>query len=89
VVVKPGHRLRTVDLGVYNILVLHGRGRVDGLDIEGGNFKIDELLVSHDRATAGVTFENTGSKDLEVIKFFGPDINSEVVPYLTKYTGRR
>lgn len=87
-VVKPGRKLTTVDRGVYNILVLHGRGKIDGHDIEGGNFKLDELLVTCDKAKAGVSFENTGSKDLELIKFFGPDINSEVVPYLKKYSGK-
>jgi hypothetical protein len=83
--VKPGKKFTTADKGVHNILVWRGKGKIDGLDIEGGNFKSDELLVSHDKAVAGMTYENTGSADLEVIKFFGPDINSDIVPYLKKY----
>jgi len=86
--VKPGRTFTTVDRGVYNILVWQGKGRIDGHDIQARDFNRDELLVSCAKAGAGVTFENTGSADLEVIKFFGPDINSEVVPYLKKYTGK-
>jgi hypothetical protein len=84
-VVRPGKEFSTVDKGVHNVLVWRGKGKVDGLDIEGGNFRADELLVSHDRAVAGTTYENTGSADLEIIKFFGPDINNDLVPYLKKY----
>jgi hypothetical protein len=84
-VVKPGKKFSCADRGVHNILVWRGKGRVNGLEIEGGNFRADELLVSHARAVAGTSYENTGSTDLEVIKFFGPDINSDVVPYLKKY----
>ncbi len=87
-VVKPGQSFMAKDLGLHTILVWRGKGKVDGLEIEGGNFRCDELLVSHERAVAGATYENTGSVDLEIIKFFGPDINSKVVPYLKKY-GRK
>ena len=87
-VVKPGRKLTTTDKGVHNILVWRGKGKVEGLGIEAGDFRSDELLVSHDRAVAGLTWENTGAVDLEVIKFFGPDINSDIVPYLKKYGGR-
>jgi hypothetical protein len=88
-VVKPGKRLVLTDLGVYNLLVLKGVGKVQGLRVAAGDFAADELLVTHDRAVEGVAFENTGSVDLEIIKFFGPDINSAVVPYLEKYQPRR
>jgi hypothetical protein len=84
-VVKPGRKFTTEDRGVYNILVWRGKGRIEGLDIEAGKFGIDELLVSSARAAAGATFENVGTTDLEIIKFFGPDINSDIVPYLKKY----
>ena len=87
-IVKPGRKFTTTDKGVYNILVWRGKGKVEGLDIEAGNFQADELLVSHDKAVAGLTWENSGSSDLEIIKFFGPDINSDIVPYLKKYGGR-
>jgi hypothetical protein len=83
-VVKPGQRFTSVDKGVYNILVWRGRGRYDGHKVEAGNFGLDELLVSHARATVPIVVENTGSDDLVIIKFFGPDINLDV-PMIPQY----
>jgi hypothetical protein len=83
-VVKPGQRFTSVDKGVYNILVWRGRGRYDGQEIEAGNFGWDELLVSHARATMPIVVENTGSEDLTIFKFFGPDINLDA-PEIPQY----
>jgi hypothetical protein len=83
-VVKPGGHFKSVDNGVYNILVWHGRGRYDGHEVEAGNFGFDELLVSHAKATTPLTVENTGSHDLIIFKFFGPDVNLDV-PMIPKY----
>ncbi|MDH7485706.1 MAG: hypothetical protein QHJ81_05455 [Anaerolineae bacterium] len=83
-VVRPGQKFTSVDRGVYNILVWRGRGRFDGHEIEAGNFGFDELLVSHARATVPIVIENTGTEELEIFKFFGPDINLDV-PYIPKY----
>ena len=77
-VVKPGQKVKSVDNGVYNILVWRGRGLYDGHAIEAGNFALDELLVSHSKATTPIWVENTGTQDLIIIKFFGPDINLKV-----------
>jgi hypothetical protein len=85
-VVKPGQRFTSQDKGVYNILVWRGQGRYDGHDIEAGNFGWDELLVSHAKATQPILVENTGSKDLMIFKFFGPDINLDV-PMIPQYSG--
>jgi hypothetical protein len=85
-VVKPGGRFTSTDNGVYNILVWRGRGRYDGHEIEAGKFGWDELLVSHAKATEPIVVENTGSEDLMIFKFFGPDINLEV-PMIPPYKG--
>jgi hypothetical protein len=77
-VVRPGQRLRSVDKGVYNVLVWRGRGRYDGHEVKAGNFGYDELLVSHAKATTPLWIENTGAEDLMIIKFFGPDVNLDV-----------
>lgn len=77
-VVKPGQKFKSVDNGVYNILVWRGCGLYDGYKIEAGNFVLDELLVSHSKATTPIWVENTGAQDLIIIKFFGPDINLKV-----------
>jgi len=85
-VVKPGQRFTSQDNGVYNILVWRGQGRYDGHEIEAGNFGWDELLVSHAKATEPIVVENTGTEDLMIFKFFGPDINPHV-PMIPQYLG--
>jgi len=80
--VKRGEMFLTKDDGVYNILVWRGTGLYGGVEIEGGNPIKDELLITHNRAVEGVEIINTGSEDLEIIKFFGPDI-SKNVPFIS------
>ena len=81
-VVEPHQKYLSRDKGLYNIFVWNGEGKVGPHPVQGKNVGMDEILVVHDRAVEGVVFENTGSKPLEVFKFFGPDINNEVVPFL-------
>jgi hypothetical protein len=83
-VVKPGQSFQSIDNGVYNILVWRGKGVYGGHEVEGLNFEKDELLISHERATRPLRVENTGTDDLIIFKFFGPDINLDV-PMLSKY----
>jgi hypothetical protein len=86
-VLKPGAKFSSREKGVYNIFVWRGAGRVGGQEIAGQKFDADELLVTHDAAKAGVLYENTGKADLELFKFFGPDINNDVIPWLAEYPG--
>lgn len=83
-VVQPGQTFQSIDRGVYNILVWRGAGRYAGHEVAGLNFGMDELLITHGAATKPLSVENTGTEDLIVFKFFGPDINPDV-PYLKKY----
>ena len=83
-VVKPGGSFDCRDRGVYSILVWRGRGRYGGHEVAAGDFARDELLVSHARAVEPITVQNTGREDLVVIKFFGPDINTDV-PMIPRY----
>jgi hypothetical protein len=69
---------------VYNVLVWRGKGRYGGFEVEGGVPGRDELLVTHAAATSPLTMENTGTEDLIVFKFFGPDINTDI-PYIPAY----
>lgn len=85
-IVHPGQRFTSVDAGVYNILVWKGSGRFDGHEIAGGNQEMDELLVCHEKAITPIIVENTGSEDLVIFKFYGPDINNDV-PMLKVYRG--
>jgi hypothetical protein len=38
-----------------------------------GEMTEDEAFVSHEAATQGVTYENTGSEPLVILRYFGPD----------------
>jgi len=80
--VRPGQTYTTVDEGIYTLLVLQGEGLYGGQRVVGGRPGLDELVVTHDAATAPLDVENTGREDLIVVKFFGPDVNSDV-PMLT------
>ena len=82
--VRPGCSFSTSEKGVYNIFVWKGSGTFDGHKIEKGNFKCDELLVSYEKAIKPLLIENTGTEDLELIKFFGPDINIDI-PMIEKH----
>jgi hypothetical protein len=85
-VVKPGKKVVSKDQGVYNILVWRGKGKAEELPIEGKKFGDDELLITHRKATSGLVYENTGDTDLEILKFFGPDVNNAIVPYIPMYS---
>jgi len=77
-IVRPGKIYESKDNGVYNILIWKGKGKFNGLEIEGQNFNLDELLVCHDAAVNSINIENTGKEDLVIYKFFGPDVNPDV-----------
>jgi hypothetical protein len=68
----------SADAGVHNVLVWSGSGTYGGHAVQGADPTMDELLVTHDRAVAGIEVRNTGRDDLIVIKFFGPDVNPDV-----------
>lgn len=77
--VRPGGTFTSRDKGVYSVLVWRGTGRIDGrLLVNGGNPEQDEFVVCHEKATTAFLVENTGSDDLVLFKFFGPDINDDV-----------
>jgi hypothetical protein len=84
-VVRPGGTYTSLDQGTYTILVLRGEGQYGGWRVAGGQPGMDELVITHHRATTPLTVENTGRDDLTVIKFFGPDVNSDV-PMLPRWT---
>jgi hypothetical protein len=70
------HRLR--EPGVYSVFAWAGEGRYAGHEVRGGEPGRDELVVTHDAATREHEVTNTGSTDLVVFLFFGPDLHVEV-----------
>ena len=85
---KPGKTIDCEEKGVFNMFVWKGSASVDGNDVTAGDLGLDycsdELLITHEKALKGLTIKNTGSCDLVLFKFFGPDINMDV-PMLPKY----
>ena len=77
-VLAPGGSVRCRDAGVHNVFVLAGSGTWGGHEVRGGDPQMDELLITHDRAVAGVEIHNSGREDLVAIRFFGPDIYPDV-----------
>ena len=75
---EPGAAVVDVENGVYNLLVWSGQGSVAGAPVS-STLGEDELLLVHEAAVQEHEIVNTGDDLLEIIKFFGPDIN-DVVP---------
>jgi len=74
---RPGCRYTVRESGVYSALVWSGEGSIAGAQVVGRSPGRDELLVCHDIATRDHQYVSTGSTPLEVIIFFGPDLNPE------------
>jgi hypothetical protein len=77
-VVRPGQSYRSRERGVYSIFVLDGAGNYGGVDVQAGVPDKDELLITHARAIRELVVQNSSDRDLVVVKFFGPDIYSDV-----------
>lgn len=85
---KPGAVVRYQERGVFNMFIWKGSASVDGTIITAGDFGLDycrdELLITHEKALKGFEIKNTGSDDVILFSYFGPDINLDV-PMLKKY----
>jgi hypothetical protein len=82
--VQPGVRCTIKDGGAYGLVVTQGHGRIGKLTLDCpamirfGQLTEDEVFVSYEAATAGVTFENLSHCDpLVVLRYFGPDANPD------------
>jgi len=84
VTLDPGRTYLSTARGVHGLFVWKGQGLVDAFPVEGQRVSLneahDEFLVSHAKALKGVTLSNTGQVPMVVFKFFGPDINDDIVP---------
>jgi hypothetical protein len=84
--VRGGESYLSRDRGVYSLFVLEGGGRYGGVEVRAGVPGLDELLVTHGRATQDLLVHNTGERDLVVVKFFGPDIYPDA-PFISPCAG--
>lgn len=83
--VAPGAKCTIKDAGAYGLIVTQGFGKIGKLALDCpslirfGQMTQDEVFVSHDAATAGVTFENYSQTDpLVTLRYFGPDVHKNM-----------
>jgi hypothetical protein len=79
--VDPGVTVTIKDNGAYGLIAVQGTGRIGKHPLQTpamiryGELTEDEVFVSHEAATGGVTFENLGQEPLVTLRYFGPDVN--------------
>ena len=83
--VMPGASCTIKEKGAYGLIVTQGHGTINKLSIDCpslirfGQMTEDEVFVSYDAATAGVTFVNPSPTDpLVTLRYFGPDVHSDM-----------
>ena len=75
----PGAKCTIKDPGASSWITVQGEGRMGKMKLQTptlirfGETTDDEVYITHEAATAGVTIENTGSEPLEGLRYFGPD----------------
>ncbi len=82
--VYPGSKAFIKDTGAYGLITVQGYGTINNMPLETpamirfGDLTRDEYFVPYATATEGVMIENKGSEPLVILKFFGPDCNSDM-----------
>lgn len=81
---EPGASCTLQDSGASGWITVQGRGRMGNLDIQTpvmirfGARTEDEVFITYEAAKAGVKIENTGSEPLVGLRYFGPDVHSNL-----------
>src|SRR5918999_931930 len=82
--VDPGVKCTIKDAGASGWITVQGKGRMGKLNLQTpamirfGQETEDEVFITHEAATRGVTIENTGSEPLVGLRYFGPDTHDKV-----------
>ncbi len=82
--VEPGASCTIQDPGASGWITVQGRGRMGKLDIQTpvmirfGARTQDEVFITYEAAKAGVKVENTGSEPLVGLRYFGPNVHSNL-----------
>ena len=77
--VEPGAKVTIKDGGASGLITVQGIGKINKHFMQSPNMirfgamTQDEVFISHEAATAGVTFENTGTEPFVTLRYFGPD----------------
>jgi hypothetical protein len=82
--VDPGTKCVLKDSGASSWITVQGKGRMGKLPLQtpamirfGANTE-DEVFITHEAASRGVEIENTGSEPLVGLRYFGPDVHSDL-----------
>lgn len=79
--VLPGTKVTIKDNGAYGLIAVQGTGTINGKRLQTpamiryGELTEDEYFVSYGAARDGVTYDNTGTEPLVVLRYFGPGTN--------------
>ena len=82
--IEPGAKCVLKDPGASGWITVQGKGRIGKLALQTpaminfGENTEDEVFISHEAATRGVQIENTGSEPLVGLRYFGPDVHSDL-----------
>lgn len=91
--VEPGARCTLRDPGSSGWITVQGEGRIGPLRLQTpalirfGQETEDEVFISHEAATRGVEVVNTGSEPLVSLRYFGPDVHSQL-PQVGDHAGQ-
>jgi hypothetical protein len=81
---EPGASCTLQDPGASGWITVQGRGRLGALEIQTpvmirfGARTEDEVFITHDAARLGIKIENTGSEPLVGLRYFGPDVHTNM-----------
>jgi hypothetical protein len=79
--VEPGTKITIKDNGAYGLIAVQGSGWINNKPLQTPamirftELTSDEYFVSHGAAKKGVVFDNTGTDNLVVLRYFGPGVN--------------
>jgi hypothetical protein len=81
---EPGASCTLQDPGASGWITVQGRGRIGELEIQTpvmirfGARTEDEVFITYEAARRGIKVENTGSEPLVGLRYFGPDVHSNL-----------
>ncbi|HEY2759498.1 MAG TPA: hypothetical protein VGI75_02105 [Pirellulales bacterium] len=80
----PGAKCKIQDPGASGWITVQGSGRLGKLNLQTpamirfGEETEDEIFITHEAATRGISIENTGSEPLVGLRYFGPDVHASL-----------
>jgi len=82
--IAPGAKCTLQDPGASSWITTQGKGRIGSLALQTpalirfGEHTEDEVFITHEAAISGVEIENTGAEDLVGLRYFGPDVHTNL-----------